>query len=209
MKKRKMQKQFSNRWLYTFIALGILLIIGVGVYADANGVGHDFSQLQTCSDSQILKMNGAGAWACANDATGGITSETDPTVIASVKDGVSWTEVSGKPNSLETCTWRWSGWLTSSLDIEDFISPSCVGGEYPVSCLSTCDKTLATTHCEDPIVSMGIDNTKRRCVVTAYDVYGGNEHKRKVGVLCCAGAPVTATGDTISCGYGDLNCVGI
>ena len=30
-------------------------------------------------------------------ASGGITSETDPTVIASVKDGVSWAEVTGKP----------------------------------------------------------------------------------------------------------------
>jgi len=32
------------------------------------------------------------------DDTGGITTETDPTVLASVKDGVSWGEVSGIPS---------------------------------------------------------------------------------------------------------------
>ena len=32
------QINFSNRWLYTFITIGILMIISVGVYALAGGI---------------------------------------------------------------------------------------------------------------------------------------------------------------------------
>lgn len=46
-----------------------------------------------CSTGQIAKWNGT-AWACAADGGG---TETDPTVPASIKDGISWGEVSGKP----------------------------------------------------------------------------------------------------------------
>ncbi|MDD5012265.1 MAG: tail fiber domain-containing protein [Candidatus Nanoarchaeia archaeon] len=58
---------FSNRWLYTFIFLGILTIITVGVYAYSNpttGVGHDLNEIQPCSEDQILKTTG-GAWSCS------------------------------------------------------------------------------------------------------------------------------------------------
>lgn len=60
----------SNRWLYTLIALGIVIIFSVGVYASFGNTpnpGHPVSQLQTCSeDGKILKMSG-GAWICAED----------------------------------------------------------------------------------------------------------------------------------------------
>lgn len=36
-----------------------------------------------------------------HSAAGYLTGETDPTVAASVKDGISWTEVSGKPAGLD------------------------------------------------------------------------------------------------------------
>jgi len=65
----KIEMNFSDRWLYTFIALGVLILLGVVVYAVA-GVSHTADELP---------------------------DETDPTVIASVKDGVSWSEVSGIP----------------------------------------------------------------------------------------------------------------
>ena len=65
----------TNRWLYTLIAIGILAAIGIGVYAygTANPAvfGHSYNELQPCSGTQILKMNGAGAWACGTDTTGG------------------------------------------------------------------------------------------------------------------------------------------
>jgi len=57
---------FSKRWLYTLIAIGILAIIGVGVYAVA-GVSHNLDELNlpSCSDGQVLGMSG-GVWSCAD-----------------------------------------------------------------------------------------------------------------------------------------------
>ncbi|MCI5059486.1 MAG: hypothetical protein MRY79_00275 [Alphaproteobacteria bacterium] len=50
----------------------------------------------SCADGEVAKWNnGGGVWECATDNAGG--AETDPTVLASVKDGVSWAEVTGKP----------------------------------------------------------------------------------------------------------------
>lgn len=48
----------------------------------------------SCGTNQIAKWNGS-AWACAADA--GLTAEADPTVPAAIKDGIAWSEVSGKP----------------------------------------------------------------------------------------------------------------
>jgi len=89
---------FSNRWLYTIIAIGILAIIGVGVYAyvGPNGVGHDRVDIQPCSNGEILQTSG-GAWSCVDMPSGGITTEVDPTVPSSIKDGISWGEVTGIP----------------------------------------------------------------------------------------------------------------
>src|SRR3989304_9406712 len=75
---------FSNRWLYTFIALGILAIVGVGVYAatyTASGAGHPYTEISTCAAGQILKMNSAGTgWECSNAGT-----------------SVAWSTITGKP----------------------------------------------------------------------------------------------------------------
>ena len=87
----------TNRWLYTFITIGILAIIGGGVYAWANpttGVGHDLSEIEPCPEGQILQTS-AGAWTCVDIPSGAV--ETDPTVLASVKDGISWSEIGGIP----------------------------------------------------------------------------------------------------------------
>lgn len=64
---------FSSRWLYTFIALGILMIIGTGVYAYTGTVGHTSDQID----------------------------ELDPSVLASVKDGIAWSEVTSRPSGLD------------------------------------------------------------------------------------------------------------
>jgi len=58
---------FSNRWLYTIIAIGILAIIGVGVYAyvGPSGIGHDLEDIEPCSNGQILQTS-AGAWSCVS-----------------------------------------------------------------------------------------------------------------------------------------------
>ena len=72
VKRKKNRLIMSNRFLYTLIAIGIVALVGVGVYAfgAVPNPGHSVANLQTCdSDGQILKMSG-GAWVCAADAGG-------------------------------------------------------------------------------------------------------------------------------------------
>jgi hypothetical protein len=62
---------FSNRWLYFLITLGILAIVGVGVYAAqqaSSGGTHSYAEigLPSCSSGQVLKWSG-GAWTCGTD----------------------------------------------------------------------------------------------------------------------------------------------
>jgi hypothetical protein len=70
MKKVNIQFKFSNRFLYTFIVTVIMILVGVMVFAYTGNVGHTSSQID----------------------------ESDPTVESSVKDGVSWSELSGIPS---------------------------------------------------------------------------------------------------------------
>ena len=76
MKKRGREKRIkirlSDRLSYTLILIGILAIVGVGVYALAPGVipnpGHNISQVSVpspCSSGQILSYNG-NTWVCIN-----------------------------------------------------------------------------------------------------------------------------------------------
>jgi len=72
MKKRKgIRINFTNRWLYTLIAILILAVIGVGVYALNPGVipnpGHNYTAIATCAEGQGLVTQG-GKWVCS---TGG------------------------------------------------------------------------------------------------------------------------------------------
>lgn len=78
IRKVNIKINFTNRWLYTFIAVGILALIGVGVYAFGAmpNPGHAISQLQTCdSNGQTLVMQN-GQWICGTPTA----AETDPTV---------------------------------------------------------------------------------------------------------------------------------
>lgn len=83
---------FTNRWLYTLIAIGILAAIAVGVYALAPGIapnpGHtiaDVAPPSPCSASQYLQFDGTN-WKCATINTN--YTETDPTIPSSLKNGV-------------------------------------------------------------------------------------------------------------------------
>ena len=66
----KVTINFSKRWLYTFIAIGILAIIGVGVYAVA-GVSHSSDELDVNWDD-ILGM--PAGFADGSDDTGSVST---------------------------------------------------------------------------------------------------------------------------------------
>ncbi|MCK9568318.1 hypothetical protein M0R72_05195 [Candidatus Pacearchaeota archaeon] len=70
MKRGKIIFKFSNRVLYSLITLGILIAVGVGVYAatyTATGAGHPYTEISTCGANQILRMNAAGtSWECVS-----------------------------------------------------------------------------------------------------------------------------------------------
>ncbi len=62
---------FTNRVLYTFLSLVILVLAGVAVWAAATpGVSHDINEIDACADTQILKMSGT-SWICGTDDVGG------------------------------------------------------------------------------------------------------------------------------------------
>ncbi len=69
MKKNSVKINISNRWLYALITVGILTILGVGVYAatySASGAGHPYTEISTCDANQILRMKSDGTgWECA------------------------------------------------------------------------------------------------------------------------------------------------
>jgi len=63
---KKLQINFSNRWLYTFILLGLLIIVAVGISALTAGTkpnpGHSVSEMgvpSECTSGQVITWNGS------------------------------------------------------------------------------------------------------------------------------------------------------
>jgi hypothetical protein len=144
--------KFSNRAWYTFITIGILLLIGVGVYAyggtQPSVVGHTFGEIQPptgCTSNQVLQWSGS-AWRCATlSGGGGITTETDPTVLASVKDGVSWDEVTNKPAGLTIpCNWNGEVTIATQTVWGSSCGVNCCGGGY--TCTSSGCQQQSTVY---------------------------------------------------------------
>ena len=123
MKKRvKSSKNFSvninisNRWLYTFVLAGIILIVGAGFFAASllptNGAipnpGHPINQTappKGCQAGQVLQWvgvsNNDGGWACTSPSSlqsNGFFANTQ--VFTS---GTTWTVPSGVTNVLIAC----------------------------------------------------------------------------------------------------------
>jgi hypothetical protein len=66
LKIKKLQINFTNRWLYTLIVFFSLVVIGVFVYAQIPNPGHDITQIiqpSGCSANQVLKWTGS-SWTC-------------------------------------------------------------------------------------------------------------------------------------------------
>jgi len=100
-----------NRLLYTLLALCVFIIMGMGVFiVNAYGgtqpsvMGHSVGEMNWGDSIPSLRADSFEAGSInlggvprTSWPVSGITSETDPTVIASVKDGVSWSEISSIP----------------------------------------------------------------------------------------------------------------
>ena len=78
MKKRiSFNINFTNRAIYTFIAFGIFLLIGISVFALTPGVapnpGHLIEEMApplNCEINQVLQWDGS-TWTCTNSSSGG------------------------------------------------------------------------------------------------------------------------------------------
>jgi len=100
-----------NKLLYTLLALCVFIIMGMGVFiVNAYGgtqpsvMGHSIGEMDWSESIPSLKADSLEA---GSINLGGVAktswpvlSETDPTVIASVKDGVAWSELSGIPTDI-------------------------------------------------------------------------------------------------------------
>ena len=94
----------TNRWLYSLIVFGIILIVAVGVYASSPtgsipNPGHSLSQIQTCGTStsgKILETTAAGTWDCVDPSSvsGQWTSSTNGIYYSAGSVGVG-----GSPDS--------------------------------------------------------------------------------------------------------------
>ncbi len=115
---------------------------GTNWYSMKGGVKYTLDTL-SCANGQVTKWNtGGSVWECASD-DGGITSESDPTVLTSVKDGVSWAEVTGKPagfadgidnvGDIESVTTIQSCGTTSNA----LLYATCPVGKFRTGCTAT------------------------------------------------------------------------
>jgi len=162
---------FTNRWLYTFIAIGILAAVGVGVYAatyTASGAGHPYTEISTCPTNQILKMNAAGtAWTCGTDAIG-ITTESDPTVKSWAK-----TDLPIVPGNITTY-----GKISILRSLRYFCYSPTFSGHIGTRC--ECDKYIQSSDCCTSSNYYYTNNDIGSVCYDWYDATGGSSNPRSV-----------------------------
>ena len=127
----RIEVSFSDRWLYTFIALGIIILLGVVVYGWSNsaGVGHGLDEIQPCGDGEILKTS-SGSWSCV-DAPIDTNANTEcPTGQYLDGDGNCHTAAQIVSNSnivLTNCAW------TGYTGCMWHCAVSCPSGKTPIN----------------------------------------------------------------------------
>jgi hypothetical protein len=168
---KKGKKFLSNRLAYTLIAIGILLVVAIGVYAvgAVPNPGHPISQLQTCdSNGQTLVMSN-GAWTCGTSqsvcpsgfalrynyaytyneqqSTSGFNYDGDEyRTPADTCDGNKNENAGNSPPGPYTCYQGQSG---SCVDVWDCLSGAgwC---HDTVTCTEAVTETTATPYCGNP-----------------------------------------------------------
>lgn len=193
VRKSKININFSNRWLYTLILIGVVLVAAVGVYATTatSGVtpggtpnpGHPINQIGAptgCTSGQVLTYNvdsnGVGSWTCTTPSSG---------------SGVSG------------CAWTCSNWLTSSVNTNDLtFDIDCPSGTLPLTCSTQADD--GSTYYQSVVTQMlpystiysgGQKIHQNGCQVLAHNTgSSGQQQKRYVCALCCSsGVPTPSS----------------
>jgi hypothetical protein len=169
----KVTINFSNKFLYTFIAIGILAIIGVGVYAygtnNASTFGHDSGELEV-------------SWSDIDSIPPGFADGIDNGLTS-----VSWTQISNRPSGLDDGDDVGSACGSGMNMVYTYLN----GGEdtytyinrpHYTDCTDTCDgNTYGTYACPA--------STSRSCTdCRAYSSYFRERHnvvcKRRANVQC-------------------------
>ncbi len=148
--KKNSKKVYNNRLLYSLIALGVLIIAAVGVYA-ANSLltpgvapnpGHTISQTAPpsgCTAGQVLEWNGTsnanGGWSCTN----ALGSVAGPTTLSGDLDVNGGLTVGGAVNISGVITYPYGGMF-----FKDYSSGNClVINPYTKAC--SCPSGYTTT----------------------------------------------------------------
>jgi hypothetical protein len=160
-KKVTIKINFTNRWLYTFILIGILVIISAGVYAWANsaGVGHEYTEIKPCANGQILKTNLAGtAWECAGDTD--TDTRCDTTNCGQLRTSSSTLVTNLNADMVDG----------KSISTAIYQCPSVPAGDY--RCTSTCGGQITTSSTCTSLTWMsypgGCYGSPRDCTLLGY-----------------------------------------
>ena len=128
MKKRgkSIKINLTNRWLYTLIAIGILAIIGVGVYAYSGNVGHTSDQIDEADPT-------VKSWAKTDNPSipGTLIATAGRTPVYAINTYCS------SPNSAtfsSTCSTRQCGTIFGGTPVYYDCSGGCTTITSPVTC---------------------------------------------------------------------------
>lgn len=162
---KKLQIIFSNRWLYTFILIGLLILVAVGVSALTAGVkpnpGHTINETAPpagCTAGQYLQWNGAD-WVCIR----------------------------------ESCSYVCDAdYQTSTSQIARFSSQTCAPNQKIASYLAQSDNpTQNSEYADDVIIDDFITpvnpGNRQALIIDVRDIEAPYSHKRLICVLCCSG----------------------
>jgi hypothetical protein len=155
----------SNRWIYFLITLGILSIIGVGVYSLTPGTapnpGHLISEMappSPCTTGQVLYFDGTN-WKCAT----GLTMDTS--TIGYVKVGTPTTNPTIKLEVVNGYI-KAAGLSADLINARDItggltVNANYIEAVYAFRFLSNNGRVVANTACNG--ATEGANNEMRKC----------------------------------------------